>query len=141
MTASLARTCARILLGAILVGAGVGHLTWARDDFTAQVPSWVPFSVDFVVVSSGIVEIVLGLALLVAGRLADRHRMLIGIVAAAFFVAVFPGNISQYRTHTDAFGLDTDGERLARLFFQPVLVVWALWCTDVLPFRRRSQRS
>ncbi|MBS9375075.1 hypothetical protein GON09_004091 [Rhodococcus sp. B50] len=52
-----------------------------------------------------------------------------GWVTAAFFVAVFPGNIAQYMSGTDAFGLDSDGDRLARLFFQPVLVVWALWST------------
>ena len=119
------RTGARVLLGVFLAGAGISHLTWARDDFVAQVPSWVPFSVDFVVVSSGIVEIVLGLALLFV----VRHRALVGLAVAVFFVAVFPGNISQYVTGTDAFGLDTDTKRLVRLFFQPVLIVWALWCT------------
>jgi len=125
------RTGARILLGVFLAGAGVAHLTWARDEFVAQVPAWVPFSVDFVVVSSGIVEIALGLALLFA----VRHRTLVGLVVAIFFVAVFPGNVSQYLTGTDAFGLDTDAKRLARLFFQPVLIVWALWCTGCPPFK------
>jgi uncharacterized membrane protein len=119
------RIGARILLGVLLAGAGVSHLTWARHEFSAQVPSWVPVSVDFTVVSSGIVEIVLGLALLFVAK----HRALVGFVVAAFFIAVFPGNISQYVTGTDAFGLDTDTKRFARLFFQPVLVVWALWCT------------
>lgn len=124
------RTGARILLGVFLAGAGVGHLTWARTEFTAQVPAWVPFSSDFVVLSSGVVEIALGLALLFA----TRHRTLVGIIVAIFFVAVFPGNISQYLTGTDAFGLDTDTKRLVRLFFQPVLIVWALWCTGAPPF-------
>jgi uncharacterized membrane protein len=45
---------------------------------------------------------------------------------AAFFVAVFPGNISQYINQVDAFGLDSDSSRLIRLFFQPLLVIWAL---------------
>jgi uncharacterized membrane protein len=133
---SALRTSARILLGLFLAGAGISHLTWARDDFVAQVPAWVPFSADFVVVSSGIVEIVLGLALLFI----VRQRVLVGLVVAAFFVAIFPGNISQYVTGTDAFGLDTDTERLVRLFFQPVLIVWALWCTGAPPFRRERQR-
>jgi uncharacterized membrane protein len=134
---SAIRTGARILLGVLLAGAGVSHLTWARDDFAAQVPAWVPFSVDFVVVSSGVVEIVLGLALLFV----VRNRALVGLAVAVFFVAVFPGNISQYATGTDAFGLDTDAKRFVRLFFQPVLVVWALWCTGLLPFRRDLLRS
>ena len=133
MNSSL-RTAARILLGVVLAFAGVSHLAWARDDFQAQVPAWVPFSADFVVVSSGIVEIVLGLALLFLAK----QRVLVGIVVAAFFVAVFPGNLSQYMTGTDAFGLDTDTKRFVRLFFQPVLVLWALWCTGAPPFRREA---
>ena len=133
---SALRTGARILLGVFLAGAGISHLTWGRDDFVAQVPTWVPFSADFVVVSSGIVEIVLGLALLFV----VRQRALVGLIVAAFFVAVFPGNISQYVTGTDAFGLDTDTKRFVRLFFQPVLIVWALWCTEAWPFRRESPR-
>jgi len=127
---SSARTVARVVLGILLAFAGVSHLTWARHEFTAQVPGWVPFSADFTVVSSGVVEIVLGLALLFV----VRRRALVGIVVALFFVAVFPGNISQYLTGTDAFGLDTDTKRFVRLFFQPVLVVWALWSTGAPPF-------
>jgi hypothetical protein len=42
-------------------------------------------------------------------------------------VAVFPGNISQYLNGTNGFGLDTDSARLVRLFFQPLLVLWALF--------------
>ena len=125
------RTGARVLLGVLLAGAGTSHLTWAREEFVAQVPNWVPFSADFVVVSSGVVEIVLGLALLFVAR----HRALVGLVVALFFVAIFPGNISQYATGTDAFGLDTDTKRFVRLFFQPVLVAWALWSTAAWPFK------
>jgi uncharacterized membrane protein len=136
MSSSL-RTGARILLGVLLAGAGVSHLTWGRDDFQAQVPAWVPFSADFVVLSSGVVEILLGLALLFV----VQQRVLVGLVVAAFFVAIFPGNISQYVTGTDAFGLDTDTKRFVRLFFQPVLVVWALWCTGAPPFRKSPHRS
>jgi uncharacterized membrane protein len=131
------RTGARILLGVLLTFAGISHLTWGRDDFLAQVPAWVPLGADFVVVSSGVVEIILGLVLLFVAQ----QRVLVGLVVAAFFVAIFPGNISQYVTGTDAFGLDTDTKRFVRLFFQPVLVVWALWCTGAPPFRRSSSAS
>jgi len=120
-----ARTALRILLGAGLVFAGVSHLAWSRTAFHAQVPDWVPLDVDLVVVLSGIAEIALGTALI----LWVRHRTLIGWIAAAFFVAVFPGNISQFVDHDAAFGLDTDSARAIRLLFQPLLVVWALWCT------------
>ena len=119
------RTPLRWLLGVALIGAGVGHLTAQRTEFQAQVPSWVPFDEDLVVVVSGIVEIVLGVALIAL----VRHRVLVGTVVAAFFIVIFPGNIAQWREGVDAFGLDTDTERFVRLFFQPVLVLWALAAT------------
>lgn len=114
-----------MLLGAALIYAGVSHLTFSRETFQAQVPAWVPLDSDFVVLASGVVEICLGLALISLGR----YKAQVGILVAAFFIAIFPGNISQYLTQTDAFGLNTDEARLIRLFFQPLLVVWALWAT------------
>ena len=119
-----ARLLAKVFLGAALVFAGTGHLTFARATFQAQVPTWLPLDADFVVVASGVVEIVLGFWLVTGYR---AH--LAGLITAAFFIAVFPGNISQWITHTDAFGLTTDAARLTRLFFQPLLVLWALWST------------
>lgn len=119
---------ARILLGAFLVFAGTSHLTFAREDFQAQVPNWVPLDKDLTVLLSGGVEISLGLALM----LWARQRKLTGITAALFFVAVFPGNISQYVNQRDAFGLDTDKKRFVRLFFQPLLIVWALYGAGML---------
>ncbi|TXK17079.1 DoxX family protein [Homoserinibacter sp. GY 40078] len=122
---SASRNLLRLALGAALAGAGVAHLTSARQEFQAQVPDWVPLDPDTTVVASGVVEIALGAALVVAPR---RIRPKVGALAAAFFVAVFPGNVSQWVRRRDGFGLDTDGKRFARLFFQPVLVVWA-WCS------------
>ncbi len=118
----------RLTLGAFLAFAGISHLTFARDDFQAQVPDWVPLDKDLTVLLSGVAEITLGAALL----LLARRRKFVGLVAALFFVAVFPGNISQYTHHRDAFGLDTDTRRFVRLFFQPVLVAWALWISGIL---------
>jgi uncharacterized membrane protein len=132
---SLPQTLARVLLGAMLLFTGTGHLTFARQEFAAQVPAWVPFSTDFVVLASGVVELVLGLALVF---LASR-RVAVGLIVAAFLVAVFPGNIAQYMTQTTAFGLDTDTKRLVRLFFQPVLVAWALWSTGAWTWLRNRQ--
>lgn len=134
---SLARIVARVLLGLALLYTGTGHLTFSRTEFRAQVPDWVPMSEDFVVLASGVVELALGAALV----LFVSRRVLVGWLTAAFFVAIFPGNVSQYVTGTDAFGLDTDTERLVRLFFQPVLVVWALWSTGAWAAWRRSRRS
>ena len=123
---------ARTLLGAALTYAGITHLTTNRKEFLAQVPTWVPLDADFVVVASGVVEILLGLSLIIL----IKHQVKIGWITAAFFIAIFPGNISQYVNGIDAFGLDSDRARLIRLFFQPLLVIWALWCTGAWRNRR-----
>ena len=120
------RNLARILLGVALAFAGISHLTWSRAEFLAQVPPWVPLNPDTVVLLSGVVEIALGLALIFL----VRYKVKLGWLAAAFFVAVFPGNIAQLMYHRNAFGLNTDLSRTIRLFFQPVLVLWALWSTE-----------
>lgn len=130
------RSLLRILLGAVLFYAGLAHLTFRRLEFTAQVPDWVPLSTDLVVVLSGIVEIILGLALI----LLSRWKALTGWIVAVFFVLIFPGNIAQYVNQTDAFGLDTDQARLIRLFFQPVLIAWALWSTGAIKAIRKRKR-
>ena len=122
---STTRTLLRWLLGGALIGAGVGHLTTQREEVQAQGPDWFPLDDDLVVIGSGIVELALGAALIGL----PRHRVIVGTATAAFFVVIFPGNIAQWVEGTDAFGLDTDGKRFARLFFQPVLVVWALGAT------------
>ena len=123
------KTFARWLLAGGMVFAGLSHLFWARREFQAQVPDLVtdalPIDKDAVVVASGAVEIMLGAALVVLPK--ERRR--IGAILAAFFVAVFPGNIAQATQKRTAFGLDSDGARIARLFFQPLLVCWALWST------------
>ena len=123
----------QVLLGLALGYAGIGHLTTSRQEFQAQVPNLLKDYADFVVVASGVVEIALGVALVGLWR----YRVQVGWIVAAFFVAVFPGNISQYLNGVDAFGLDSDTSRLVRLFFQPVLVVWALRSTGAWRARRR----
>lgn len=127
---------ARSLLGMVLGLAGLSHLTFAREEFRAQVPNWFPGNEDVVVIASGVVEVLLGAALI----LFPRQRVLVGWIVATFFVAVFPGNISQLVTHTDAFGLDSDKARWLRLPFQPFLVVWTLWSTEAWK-RRRELRG
>ena len=130
------RRAAAVVLGLFLMFAGTSHLTFARNEFQAQVPGWVPLDKDLVVLLSGIAEIGLGAAL---AALPSR-RVPVGLAAAAFFIAIFPGNISQYVTQTDGFGLDTDQKRLVRLFFQPLLVIWALWSTGAWQALRRASR-
>ena len=122
-----------MLLGAALIYTGILHLTSSRLEFQAQVPTWVPFSPDFIVLASGVVEIVLGIALA-----SLRRRREIGIATALFFIAIFPGNISQYVNKVDAFGLDSDQARFIRLLFQPILVTWALWSTEAWKILNRK---
>ncbi|SHN74249.1 DoxX family protein [Cryptosporangium aurantiacum] len=117
------RAAGQVALGAVLVGAGVGHLTTLREEFQAQVPSWIPVDPDTVVLGSGVVEIALGASLLTTWRQPARRRL--GTLVAGFFVAVFPGNIAQLVEHKDAFGLDSDRKRALRLLGQPALVAWA----------------
>ncbi len=119
------RKLAQVILGAALIAAGSSHLGSNRQEFQAQVPTWLPLDPDFVVISSGIVEIILGISLLTLWR----YRAQVGLTVAVFFILIFPGNINQYVNQIDAFGLDTDRERLIRLFFQPLLVLWAYWST------------
>ena len=122
------RGVSQVALGAFLLSAGASHLTVSRLEFQAQVPTWLPLDPDFVVISSGIVEILLGLALITLWRFRKR----VGLVVALFFVAIFPGNINQFVNGIDAFGLNSDSARAVRLLFQPVLVLWALWSTGAL---------
>ncbi|TWI98676.1 putative membrane protein [Mucilaginibacter frigoritolerans] len=121
------KTVARILLGVGLIGAGIGHLTFARKEFQAQVPDWVPLKKDDTVVYSGIAEIAMGSALVLTN---EKYKTTIGKIAASLFVGVFPGNVSQLLNKRSAFGLNSDKKRLLRLFFQPALVYWAIKSTD-----------
>ncbi len=129
------RKIGRTALGLSLVFAGVGHLTFAREEFQAQVPDWVPVGTDFTVLASGVVEIALGGSLIFL----SKRRVVVGLIVAAFFIAVFPGNVGQWLEHKNGFGLDSDSKRLTRLFFQPVLVAWALWSTGAFQVLRKQR--
>ena len=118
----------KIILGGLMIMAAVGHVSVKRVEFQAQVPDWIPLSKDLVVILSGILELAFGVALIFW----KAQRVKVGIALAVFFVLIFPGNINQYTNGIDAFGLDTDRARFIRLFFQPVLILWALWSTGAL---------
>ncbi|WP_194395865.1 hypothetical protein [Microbacterium atlanticum] len=125
----MTRVVARWALAALLVAAGASHLTWGRRGYRVVVPDWAPRLLgtdeDTIVVGSGVVELMLGGALVAFPR--ERRR--IGWAVAAFFVAVFPGNVHQWRTGRPAPLLRTDRARFVRLLLQPALVAWALWST------------
>lgn len=136
--ASLTQNIFRILLALFMTYAGLSHLTFNRIEFQAQVPDWVPLSKDLVVILSGIVEMALGLALLFW----KKQRATIGWALAIFFVLIFPGNLAQYLDGKDAFGaLNSDRARLIRLFFQPVLIAWALWSSGAWTAWRNSKNK
>lgn len=123
----------RILLGLAMLYAGIGHLTFKRIEFQAQVPTWLTTEqgfMDFIVITSGVIEIVLGILMIWGGKL----KVKTGITLAIFYILIFPGNINQYINEIDAFNLNTDNKRLIRLFFQPVLVLWALWSSGGLKY-------
>lgn len=122
------RRLAQVTLGLTLIYTGTLHLTTGRQEFQAQVPSWLALEPDFVVIASGFVEIALGLALITLWQ----FRAEVGLTTALFFILIFPGNIWQYLDGIDAFGLDSDRQRAIRLFFQPLLILWALWSTHAL---------
>ena len=124
----------QVLLGAALAYAGIGHLSTNRTEFQAQVPTLLKDYADFVVLASGVVEILLGIGLIALWR----YRTIIGWTTALFFVAIFWGNISQYLNGTDAFGLNSDRARFIRLLFQPLLVAWALLSTGAWKAWRKS---
>jgi uncharacterized membrane protein len=139
MKTSFLQNAARIALGAAMILAGVGHLTFQRREFRAQVPRWLPTDPgfqDFVVLSSGVVEVAMGLATIL---LVKRKREM-GITLAVFYVLVFPGNLSQYTYRVDGLGLDTDQKRFVRLFFQPMLIAWALWASGALDDIRTKRK-
>ena len=131
------KSLAQVALGAFLLSAGISHLDSNRTEFLAQVPTWLPLNADFVVVASGLVEITLGVLLITTVLIFKRYRSQVGLITCLFFILIFPGNINQYVNKIDAFGLDTDTKRLIRLFFQPPLVIWALWSSGAFKLLKK----
>ncbi|WDF67213.1 hypothetical protein PQ465_12950 [Sphingobacterium oryzagri] len=133
----IVRHAGRVVLGLFLLFAGIGHLTFGRREFQAQVPNWLKMDKDLVVLLSGYVEIALALLILFYGH---RNKKIPWLLAL-FFVAIFPGNWSQYVNQRDGFGLNTDAARLLRLFFQPVLILWALWSMGAIGPKRKPRET
>ena len=127
----------RVILGIAMLYIGIGHFTFSRIEFQAQVPTWLTTEenlIDFVILASGIVEIILGALMIWGGKV----KVKTGIALAIFYILIFPGNINQYVNGIDAFNLNTETKRLARLFFQPLLLLWALWSTGGLRLKKNT---
>lgn len=127
----------RTVLGSFMLLAAIGHMTFQREEFQAQVPNWIPLGKDLIVILSGVVELLLGVGMIFL----TKHKAKVGMALAIFYVLIFPGNIAQYTNGIDAFGLDTDTKRLVRLFFQPVLILWALWSTGAWSYYKSKWKS
>jgi uncharacterized membrane protein len=136
----MSRAVARWILALALGAIGVTHFVSTRG-FRVVVPDWATrltrLDKDAIVIASGAAEVALAVGLVALPR--ERRR--IGWATGAFFAAVFPGNVHQWRTRRSTPGLDTDARRFGRLFLQPLLVAWALWATgDEGGHPRRTRR-
>ena len=137
MNTSIIQNIFRILLGSIMLYIGIAHLSFRRIEFQAQVPTWLTTDkglMDLVVLISGYVEIAFGILMILGGKL----KVKTGIALGVFYILIFPGNINQYINEIDSLRLDSDNKRLIRLFFQPLLVLWAFWSTGALEYLKRK---
>ncbi len=108
--------------------SGYGHLFLASDEIELLVPTWSPLSPKAMVIVTGYIEIIIGLAFIFI----RRKVHLIGWILVVFLILVFPGNLYQYNNDIDALGLNTSGKRLARLFLQPIIILWVLYVSGNL---------
>jgi len=139
MKTTIIQNIFRVLLGSIMLYIGIAHLSFKRIEFQAQVPTWLTTNegvMDLVVLISGYIEIAFGVLMILGGKLKIKTGIALGI----FYVLIFPGNINQYINEIDSLRLDSDNKRLIRLFFQPLLVLWAFWSTGALKYLKRKSQ-
>jgi len=139
MKTTIVQNIFRVLLGSIMLYIGIAHLSFKRIEFQAQVPTWLTTNegvMDLVVLISGYIEIAFGVLMILGGKLKIKTGIALGI----FYVLIFPGNINQYINEIDSLRLDSDNKRLIRLFFQPLLVLWAFWSTGALKYLKRKSK-
>ena len=139
MKTSTIQNIFRILLGLIMLYIGIAHLSFRRIEFQAQVPTWLTTDdglMDLVVLISGYIEIAFGILMIVGNKL----KLKTGIALGIFYILIFPGNINQYINEIDSLRLDSDNKRLIRLFFQPLLVLWAFWSTGALKYLKQNSK-
>lgn len=120
---SLAKRVFCVLLTVAMVLAGLSHFTMTAT-YTAIVPNYLPAPVALVYIS-GVLEIVLGLALQAP---ATRRLAAWGLIA--LFIAVLPANVHQAMHNLQPPGLEMSPTMLwVRLPIQLVLIAWAYWMT------------
>lgn len=139
MKTTITQNIFRILLGSIMLYIGIAHLSFRRIEFQAQVPTWLTTNegmMDLVVLISGYIEIAFGILMILGGKLKVKTGITLGI----FYILIFPGNINQYINEIDSLRLDSDNKRLIRLFFQPLLVLWAFWSSGAMKHLKNKSK-
>ena len=139
MKTTIIQNIFRVLLGSIMLYIGIAHLSFRRIEFQAQVPTWLTTNegmMDLIVLISGYIEIAFGVLMILGGKLKVKTGIALGI----FYILIFPGNINQYINEIDSLRLDSDNKRLIRLFFQPLLVLWAFWSTGALKYLKLKSK-
>ena len=117
-----------VFTGVFMFVSGYGHLFLAAEEIELLVPAWSPISPKAMVIVTGYIEITIGLAFIFL-----RSKIhIVGWILVVFLILVFPGNLYQYSNEIDAFGLNTPGKRLARLFLQPFIILWVLYVSGNL---------
>ena len=130
-----ARRVLRYVLSAFMTAIGLLHFP-ADHIFVQIVPPFFPAAYALVWIS-GLIEIALGI-----GLLFERTRRAAGFGLVALYVAVFPANIYMAIENVQLHGLPAWLEQppsaslWARLPFQVVFVLWALWVAEIWPRRK-----
>lgn len=106
-----------------LVFFGLSHF-YKQDELILMLPDFIPFP-EFIIFITGIIEITLAV-----GLLFPTTRRLSGILIAVYFIAVLPANIYKAVNTVEISGtLSNDTVAWLRIFFQPIFIVWALYCS------------
>jgi uncharacterized membrane protein len=117
------RDHARRGLALAIVFAGFSHFAQS-EPFVQHLPDWVP-APEALVYITGVIEIALGVALL----LARTHRVAVGQLLAAYLVAVLPANIYVAVADVDVDGQPGGVYTWIRLPLQGLFIAWALIST------------
>jgi uncharacterized membrane protein len=124
----------RVLLALLFVAAGMAHLL-APQEFLRITPNWVPHAPE-VIFTTGLCELVGACALFVRPL-----RRSAGVAFALYALCVWPANFKHAFDGIQVAGIPSSwwyhGPRLA---FQPVIMWWSLFSTEVIdwPFRRQQ---
>ena len=128
-----AHRAAVISFACTIIFTALGHFFYVNG-MMEMMPEWVPFR-KFIVLSSGVFEILGGLALLLL-----KNKKRTGLVLIVFLILILPLNIYaaynniNYKTGAnDGFGLSYLWFRIPLQFF---LIFWLLLATKIIPLKK-----